>query len=368
MLTSGSTPPTRDISVGCSTDESLRSRVASTVRMISGEVRSMTAIRWATSACCSGGRPESSSDALSAVMWASTSAMTCGCSSAMKERSWAGSARCRNWNGICIAAALSRSMISAARSAPSDCSRSCWAKPRPPCGDVGARREQVAELVEHRLALGGAERVEAGDLGGDRLDLGLATCGRAPRRPAPGRAGSARWRPCGRRVGGDGGCAGSSALHQPAAQQRRRRPRADARPGRRARRASRSAVVCSASSSARAAAGRLDRRPRGRGRLLLPQLLDDVRRGLLALPWPRRAALEPGQEQDQRRRRHRGRRCGSGLIRSALFSAAAAALSSAAAASSAVRSKGMVCDLDRVAALLVDAGDRPRSGSRRRSG
>ena len=127
MSTSGSTPPTRDISVGCSTEESLRSRIASTLRMISGDVRSMTAMRCATSACCSGGRPESSSDALSAVMWASTSAIICGCSSTMKERSWDGSARCRNWNGIFTAAALSRSTISDARSAPSDCSRSCWA-------------------------------------------------------------------------------------------------------------------------------------------------------------------------------------------------------------------------------------------------
>ena len=65
-------------------------------------------------------------------MCASTSAMICGCSSAMNERSWAGSARCRNWNGIWIAAALRRSMISEARSLPSDCSRSCSANARPP--------------------------------------------------------------------------------------------------------------------------------------------------------------------------------------------------------------------------------------------
>ncbi|CAB4712326.1 unannotated protein [freshwater metagenome] len=45
MLTSGSRPPTRDISVGWSIEESLRSSVASTERTMSGEVRSMTAIR-----------------------------------------------------------------------------------------------------------------------------------------------------------------------------------------------------------------------------------------------------------------------------------------------------------------------------------
>ena len=132
MLTSGSSPPTRDISAGCSIDDSRRSRVASTALMISGEVRSMTAIRWATSACMSGARPESSSDALSGVMCASTSAITCGCSSMMNDRSCAGSARCRNWNGICTAAALSRAMISEARSAPRLCSRICWAKLSPP--------------------------------------------------------------------------------------------------------------------------------------------------------------------------------------------------------------------------------------------
>ncbi len=93
-------PPTRDISAGCSIEESLRSRIDSTVRMMSGLVWSITAIRCATIACWYDGRPDISSDALSGVMWASTSAITCGCSSAMKPRSWAGSARCRNWNGI----------------------------------------------------------------------------------------------------------------------------------------------------------------------------------------------------------------------------------------------------------------------------
>ena len=40
-------------------------------------------------------------------------------------------------------------------------------------GDVRPRGHHVAELGEHRLGLGAADRLEPGDLGGDRLDLGL---------------------------------------------------------------------------------------------------------------------------------------------------------------------------------------------------
>jgi hypothetical protein len=132
MLTSGSRPPTRDISAGWSMEDRRRSSVASTALMISGEVRSMTAIRWATSACMPGASPDRSSDALSGVMCASTSAITCGCSSTMNDRSCAGSARCRKRKGVATEAALSRAMMSAARSDPRLCSRISWANPSPP--------------------------------------------------------------------------------------------------------------------------------------------------------------------------------------------------------------------------------------------
>ena len=45
MLTRGSNPPTRDSSAGWSIVDSFRSRMLSTLRMMSGEVRSITAMR-----------------------------------------------------------------------------------------------------------------------------------------------------------------------------------------------------------------------------------------------------------------------------------------------------------------------------------
>ena len=298
MLTSGSTPPTRDISAGWSTDESLRSRVASTLRMISGDVRSMTAIRWATSACCSGGSPDSRSDALSAVMCASTSAITCGCSSAMKERSWAGSARCRNWNGILIAAALSRSTISDARSVPSDCSRSCWAYARPPwatCARAVSRSRNSVSTDSVSSALIASSRAISAETSSTSVSFRWPRTDAAFSLPSWIRRMAALRAPI---------VAMAGALTSPPAIRAGglRRPRADARPGRRARHASRRSPSRSARCSAMVAgdASRADLvlgggQPLG---LLLPQLLDDVRRGLLAR-LVAAAALEPDdQEQD----------------------------------------------------------------------
>ena len=58
-------------------------------------------------------------------------------------------------------------------------------------GDVLAGGRHVVELGEDRLGLGRGDDVEPGDLGGDRLDLGLGEVAAAPRRPCRGRAGSA---------------------------------------------------------------------------------------------------------------------------------------------------------------------------------
>ncbi len=132
MSISGSRPPTAESSDGCSTEEVLRSRHFSSARSTSGEVRSITAIRWATSACRSGSRPDSTSVARSLGMCARITAITCGCSPEMNDRSWRGSARCRNWKGICRAAAASRSMIESARSRPRDSSSRARAKSGPP--------------------------------------------------------------------------------------------------------------------------------------------------------------------------------------------------------------------------------------------
>ena len=80
MSTSGCRPPTVESSSGCSTVESLRCRASSTWRITSGEVRSMTAMRCATSDCTSGASPDRIDDASADGMCARTSAMVCGCS------------------------------------------------------------------------------------------------------------------------------------------------------------------------------------------------------------------------------------------------------------------------------------------------
>ena len=82
-----------DISIGWSTDDMRRSSMVSRALRISGDVRSMTAMRCATSACSSGLSPDRTSVALSLDRCASTTAITCGCSLLMKESSWRGSAR-----------------------------------------------------------------------------------------------------------------------------------------------------------------------------------------------------------------------------------------------------------------------------------
>ncbi len=55
MSMSGSRPPTTDRSAGCSTLDMRRCRIVSTLRTMSGDVRSIAAIRCATSACSAGG-------------------------------------------------------------------------------------------------------------------------------------------------------------------------------------------------------------------------------------------------------------------------------------------------------------------------
>ncbi len=132
ISTSGWTPPIAEVSVGVSTADALRWRVSATTATTSGEARSMSAIRCATSACTSGGRPVMICDACSARRWAMTSAMVCGCSPLSRPTIWRASAYCRNSNGWPCSELASRSIMPCARSLPTDASSSCWAKVRPP--------------------------------------------------------------------------------------------------------------------------------------------------------------------------------------------------------------------------------------------
>ena len=62
----------------------------------------MMAIRCATSACCSGANPDSTSADCAAGRWASTSAMICGCSSLRNVTSWRTSALRSEANGTSV--------------------------------------------------------------------------------------------------------------------------------------------------------------------------------------------------------------------------------------------------------------------------
>jgi hypothetical protein len=97
-----STPPTVVMSWCASSEPIRRPSSSSTRRTISGEVRSIVAIRWATSACCSGAKPESTSADCAAVRWARTSAMICACSSLRKVTSCRTSALRREAKGTSV--------------------------------------------------------------------------------------------------------------------------------------------------------------------------------------------------------------------------------------------------------------------------
>ena len=62
----------------------------------------MVAIRCATSACCSGAKPDSTSADCAAVRCASTSAMICACSSLRNVTSWRTSALRSEANGTSV--------------------------------------------------------------------------------------------------------------------------------------------------------------------------------------------------------------------------------------------------------------------------
>ncbi len=87
ISTSVSTPPAEDSSALASREPMRRLISSSTRRTTSGEVRSIMAIRSATSACRSGDSRLISSAAWGAGRWASTSATICGCSSRRKDSS-----------------------------------------------------------------------------------------------------------------------------------------------------------------------------------------------------------------------------------------------------------------------------------------
>ena len=81
MSTSVWRPPAWAKSDCWMTVDSLRSRIASTCSITSGDVRSIVAMRSATSRCCSSGSELMTIAAASGFMCASTSAIVCGCSS-----------------------------------------------------------------------------------------------------------------------------------------------------------------------------------------------------------------------------------------------------------------------------------------------
>ena len=252
----------------------------------------------------------------------------------MKERSWRGSARCRNWNGSCIGGGVEPGhdrlgAVVAERLLEQLRGRTAQAA----LGDVGPGGRQVAELREHRLGLVGLERLQ------------LERSRRRSPRPRPrGRCvstlgGAARWPSWTSRM---------AALRTPHSFEVVRSCQRSAPPASRAAAAatssgwrSTSAAISSRGRHPAARPGGLQRerggagsraaaRPRRR-RGVAAQLLDDVRRGLVA-QLAALAAAEPGQRAARQRRRRRCRRCGSSRHLAALASAASAAASAAAAA------------------------------------
>ncbi len=177
----------------------------------------MTAMRCATWACWSGGRPESSSEALSGVMWASTSAMTCGCSSTMKERSWGEVGLVQE-----LERHLDRGRVQPLHdlrraSLPSDCSSRLLGVVQTAPADRAARGQHVGGLLDDGLGLGDGHRLEPGDLAHDGLDLGLAEVVEDLGGLLPAQAHQQDRRLAGAQGGEGGRC--SSRLHQPTAQQ-----------------------------------------------------------------------------------------------------------------------------------------------------
>ena len=301
----------------------------------------MTAIRCATSACSCGGSPDRTSEALSGVMWASTSAITCGCSSAMNERSWPGSAWCRNWNGICTAAALSRSDDLVGPVGAERLLEQVLGEGQAALGDVraGGRPCRVNSAMTASISVAAID-VEPGDLGGDRLDLvrrrGGCSTSAAWSRPSWISRIAALRTPSPARV-----MRHQRALHQPAAQQRGDLVGLTLDQGgdlTAQRRRSRPARHVSSAASAGAGSRRRPWRAVGG---VLAQLLDEVRRGARRGPCCARAARQPGEQQHGEHGHARCRRCGSSSAAAPSSpSAALAAASSAAAALSAVRSNG----------------------------
>ena len=197
------------------------------------------------------------------------------------------------------AAALSRSMISAARSAPRRLLEQLLGESRPPWAMCGRAVIMSRNSREHRLGLRAADRLEPGDLGGDRLDLGLAHVAEHRSRRARGPAGPARWRPCGRRARSSVERHVSAPPASRAAA--RRRPRAAARRGRRSRRAtsaSTSARRPRAPASRRSAA--LERGLRSAGRAASRRSCSTTYVVASSRALARRLRLEPGEEHQQR--------------------------------------------------------------------
>ena len=102
---------------------SLRSRTRSISRITSGAVRSISAMRVATSICWPSGRVPSTWAAVSAGRYARISATVWGCSLAITFRIWVASVPRRNSNGLTWMAPDRRAMTSSAWLDPSAFSR-----------------------------------------------------------------------------------------------------------------------------------------------------------------------------------------------------------------------------------------------------
>ena len=120
------------------------------------------------------GRPARTSAACLAVMCASTSAIVCGCSSWRNDSTMRGSARRRNSNGI------STHGLEPGQDLARPCPGRGWPRAAPgrtrgrPGRVVARGRELAGTRRAPRSATSASIVLQPGDLGGERLDLGLA--------------------------------------------------------------------------------------------------------------------------------------------------------------------------------------------------
>ena len=144
----------------------------------------MTAIRCATSACSSGARPDRICEASAAGMWASTSAMVCGCSCWTNDSSCRGSAWLQEverhvGHRRLRAGPGSRSARSGAQRRLEQLAGVLHAAAAPACRWLVAMAWNSSSTSP---ATSGSTVPQPGDLGGELLDLGLAQLRQHPGR------------------------------------------------------------------------------------------------------------------------------------------------------------------------------------------